>query len=171
MFEHAGLEPFNDWPGGLGSGWRLVADRAGLPRCTTAGHRQSMGRERRRIDGIHCGGGWSSRTPGRSSDLHSIVLAMHPPILREPFESAIGAELHAPARRLRQTTRRRNQHSTTSHRWLNWIEAGLHRSARRLSAAGESDISAGSRARRPRARGSRDVMAHISECSYTLRTC
>ncbi len=30
MSEHAGLEPFNDWPGGLGSGWRLVADREGF---------------------------------------------------------------------------------------------------------------------------------------------
>lgn len=28
--EQAGLEPFLDWPGGLGSGWRLVADQAGF---------------------------------------------------------------------------------------------------------------------------------------------
>ncbi len=28
--EQAGLAPFRDWPGGLGSGWRLVADRDGF---------------------------------------------------------------------------------------------------------------------------------------------
>ena len=28
--EQAGLDPFLDWPGGLGSGWRLVADREGF---------------------------------------------------------------------------------------------------------------------------------------------
>lgn len=28
--EHAGFEPFRDWPAGLGSGWRLVADREGF---------------------------------------------------------------------------------------------------------------------------------------------
>jgi len=28
--EQAGLSPFLDWPGGLGSGWRLVADREGF---------------------------------------------------------------------------------------------------------------------------------------------
>lgn len=66
---------------------------------------------------------------------------MHAPPPREPLESTIGGELHAPARRPR-STRGRNRCSTTSYRWLCWVEAELHRSARRISAAGENDIAA-----------------------------
>lgn len=35
--QHAGLEPFMTWPNGLGSGWRLVADREGFVVVTPQG--------------------------------------------------------------------------------------------------------------------------------------
>lgn len=35
--QHAGLVPFKTWPGGLGSGWRLLADREGIIIVTPQG--------------------------------------------------------------------------------------------------------------------------------------
>jgi len=35
--QHAGLEPFRTWPAGLGSGWRVVADRKGFVVVTPQG--------------------------------------------------------------------------------------------------------------------------------------